>query len=60
VAETADIWNADGDSPRSFARRSGDPRRPLPAVGRDPAAIERTVGLPPPLIRASRDAAVER
>jgi len=59
VAETADIWNADGDSPASFARRSAILDDHCRDVGRDPAAIERTVGLPPPMIRASRDAAVE-
>ena len=59
VAETADIWNADADTPESFARRNGILDEHCQAVGRDPATIERTVGLPPPLIRGSRDAAVE-
>src|SRR6185369_10747930 len=59
VAETADIWNADADTPESFARRSGILDEHCLAVGRDPSTIERTVGLPPPLIRGSRDAAVE-
>jgi alkanesulfonate monooxygenase SsuD/methylene tetrahydromethanopterin reductase-like flavin-dependent oxidoreductase (luciferase family) len=59
VAETADIWNADGDTPASFARRNAILDGHCRDVGRDPAAIERTVGLPPPMIRASRDAAVE-
>jgi alkanesulfonate monooxygenase SsuD/methylene tetrahydromethanopterin reductase-like flavin-dependent oxidoreductase (luciferase family) len=59
VAETADIWNADADSPASFARRSGILDDHCRDVGRDPAQIERTVGLPPPLIRANRDEAVE-
>lgn len=59
VAETADIWNADGDSPESLARRNAILDGHCRDVGRDPATIERTVGLPPPLIRATRDAAVE-
>jgi alkanesulfonate monooxygenase SsuD/methylene tetrahydromethanopterin reductase-like flavin-dependent oxidoreductase (luciferase family) len=59
VAETADIWNADGDSPASFARRSGILDEHCAAVGRDPTTIERTVGLPPPLIRSSREEAVD-
>ncbi len=59
VAETADIWNADGNSPGSFARRSAILDEHCATVGRDPASIERTVGLPPPCIRATRDDAVE-
>ncbi|HSL76730.1 MAG TPA: LLM class flavin-dependent oxidoreductase [Candidatus Limnocylindrales bacterium] len=59
VAENADIWNADGDSPESLARRSGILDEHCRTVGRDPAAIERTVGLPPLLIRDSRDDAVD-
>jgi alkanesulfonate monooxygenase SsuD/methylene tetrahydromethanopterin reductase-like flavin-dependent oxidoreductase (luciferase family) len=59
VAETADIWNADGDSPESFARRSAILDEHCATVGRDPASIERTVGLPPPCIRATRDDAIE-
>ena len=59
VAETADIWNADADTPESFARRNGILDGHCQAVGRDPATIERTVGLPPPLIRASRAEAVD-
>lgn len=58
VAENADIWNADGDSPESFARRNEILNDHCVAVGRDPGAIERTVGLPPVLIRATRDEAV--
>jgi alkanesulfonate monooxygenase SsuD/methylene tetrahydromethanopterin reductase-like flavin-dependent oxidoreductase (luciferase family) len=59
VAETADIWNADGDSPASFARRNGILDEHCAAVGRDPERIERTVGLPPPLIRSTREDAVD-
>jgi alkanesulfonate monooxygenase SsuD/methylene tetrahydromethanopterin reductase-like flavin-dependent oxidoreductase (luciferase family) len=59
VAETADIWNADGDSPASFARRMAILDEHCQAVGREPTSIERTVGLPPPLIRDSREEAVD-
>ena len=59
VAETADIWNADGDTPPSLARRSAILDDHCAAVGRDPTTIERTVGLPPPLIRRTRDEAVD-
>ena len=59
VAETADIWNADGGSPEELARRNGILDEHCQAVGRDPAAIERTVGLPPVLIRETRDEAVD-
>ena len=52
VAETADIWNADSDTPESFARRNGILDEHCRDVGRDPSTIERTVGLPPVLIRA--------
>jgi alkanesulfonate monooxygenase SsuD/methylene tetrahydromethanopterin reductase-like flavin-dependent oxidoreductase (luciferase family) len=58
VAETADTWNADGDSPESFVRRNAILDEHCRSVSRGPAAIERTVGLPPPLIRATRDEAV--
>ena len=59
VAEVADIWNADNDDPDSFRRRSGILDDHCQAVGRAPEAIERTAGLPPPCIRATRDDAVE-
>lgn len=58
VAANADIWNADGDDPASFLRRSEILDGHCRTVGRDPASIERTAGLPPPCIRASRDEAV--
>ena len=58
VAANADIWNADGDDPASFRRRNGILDEHCRALGRDPATIERTAGLPPPCIRASRDEAV--
>jgi alkanesulfonate monooxygenase SsuD/methylene tetrahydromethanopterin reductase-like flavin-dependent oxidoreductase (luciferase family) len=59
VARYADIWNADGDDPASFRRRSDILDEHCRAVGRDPVAIERTAGLPPPCIRSTRDEAVE-
>ena len=59
VAETADIWNADADSPESFARRSAILDGHCADVGRDHATIERTVGLPPVMIRASRGDAID-
>jgi alkanesulfonate monooxygenase SsuD/methylene tetrahydromethanopterin reductase-like flavin-dependent oxidoreductase (luciferase family) len=59
VAETADIWNADGGSPEELARRNAILDEHCRTVGRDPASIERTVGLPPLLIRETRDEAVE-
>ena len=58
VAANADIWNADGDDPDSFRRRSGILDEHCRVIGRDPAAIERTAGLPPPCIRATRDDAI--
>ncbi len=59
VAEVADVWNADGDTPESFARRSEILDEHCREVGRDPATIERTVGLPPLLIRSTRGEAVD-
>ena len=59
VAEHADIWNADQDSPESFRRRSEILDEHCRVVGRDPASIERTAGLPAPCIRATREEAVE-
>jgi alkanesulfonate monooxygenase SsuD/methylene tetrahydromethanopterin reductase-like flavin-dependent oxidoreductase (luciferase family) len=58
VARYADIWNADGDDPTSFTRRNDILDEHCRAVGRPPGAIERTVGLPPPSIRATREEAV--
>lgn len=59
VAETADIWNGDSDTPESFARRNEILDGHCRDVGRDPSTIERTVGLPPVIIRPSRAEAVE-
>lgn len=57
VARHADIWNGEGD-PATFARKSALLDELCLAAGRDPTSIERTVGLPPPLIRPTRKAAV--
>ena len=58
VAEHADIWNADGDDPESFRRRNGILDEHCRSVGRAPESIERTAGLPPPCIRATREESV--
>jgi alkanesulfonate monooxygenase SsuD/methylene tetrahydromethanopterin reductase-like flavin-dependent oxidoreductase (luciferase family) len=57
VAALADIWNGEGD-PETYARRSALLDELCRAGGRDPASLRRTVGLPPPLIRADREEAV--
>jgi alkanesulfonate monooxygenase SsuD/methylene tetrahydromethanopterin reductase-like flavin-dependent oxidoreductase (luciferase family) len=57
VARCADIWNGEGD-PETFARKSALLGALCRARGREPGAVERTVGLPPPLIRAHRTEAV--
>ena len=59
VAEHADIWNADQDDPESFRRRSEILDEHCRVVGRDPASIERTAGLPAACIRPTREEAVE-
>jgi len=53
VAQTADMWNGEGE-PETFARKSALLDRLCLAAGRDPSSVRRTVGLPPPLIRARR------
>jgi alkanesulfonate monooxygenase SsuD/methylene tetrahydromethanopterin reductase-like flavin-dependent oxidoreductase (luciferase family) len=57
VARCADIWNGEGE-PDTFARKSAVLDDLCRAEGREPSAIERTVGLPPPLIRVDRTQAV--
>jgi alkanesulfonate monooxygenase SsuD/methylene tetrahydromethanopterin reductase-like flavin-dependent oxidoreductase (luciferase family) len=59
VATYADIWNADGDDPDSFRRRSAILDEHCQVVGRDPTTIERTAGLAPPCIRSTREEAIE-
>lgn len=57
VARDADIWNGEGD-PETYARKNAVLDAHCAELGRDPAAIRRTVGIQPICIRDSRDAAV--
>jgi alkanesulfonate monooxygenase SsuD/methylene tetrahydromethanopterin reductase-like flavin-dependent oxidoreductase (luciferase family) len=57
VARDADIWNGEGD-PETYARKNAVLDAHCAELGRDPAAIRRTVGVQPICIRDSRDAAV--
>lgn len=57
VARDADAWNGEGDA-ATFARKSAILDGHCERLGRDPAAIRRTVGLPPPHLRATREAAI--
>ena len=56
VARDADVWNGEGD-PDTWVRRSGILDAHCSAIGRDPRAIRRTVGLPPLHLRATREEA---
>jgi alkanesulfonate monooxygenase SsuD/methylene tetrahydromethanopterin reductase-like flavin-dependent oxidoreductase (luciferase family) len=58
VARDADIWNGEG-VPEVFRHKSFVLDEWCEELGRDPEAIRRTVGVPPVLIRDSREAAVE-
>jgi F420-dependent oxidoreductase-like protein len=58
VARYADAWNGEGD-PATFAHKSAVLSERCREAGRDPGAVRRTVGLPPPLIRPRREDAVE-
>lgn len=58
VARDADIWNGEGD-PVTYAHKNAVLDAHCATIGRDPATIRRTVGIPPICIRASRDDAVE-
>ena len=58
VARDADIWNGEGD-PETYARKSSILDQHCADVGRDPATIRRTVGVPPICIRDTRAGAVE-
>jgi len=58
VALDADVWNGEG-SPELYAHKNAVLDRWCAEVGRDPAAIRRTVGVPPVLIRATRAEAVD-
>src|SRR4029077_9786200 len=58
VARDADIWNGEGD-PALFAHKSAVLDAHCAEIGRDPAAIRRTVGVPPVCIRDTREAAID-
>ena len=58
VATDADIWNGEG-APEVYAHKNAVLDRWCAEVGRDPAAIRRTVGVPPVCIRSSRAEAVD-
>lgn len=58
VARDADIWNGEGD-PATYARKNAILDGHCTEIGRDPAEIRRTVGVPPICIRDSRAGAVE-
>ena len=57
VARYADAWNGEGDPP-SYRRRNALLSEHCAALGRDPASVVRTVGLPPMCIRDTRAEAV--
>lgn len=57
VARDADAWNGEGDVD-TYAHKCRVLDAHCAAIGRDPAAIRRTVGLPPPHLRSTRTAAV--
>jgi alkanesulfonate monooxygenase SsuD/methylene tetrahydromethanopterin reductase-like flavin-dependent oxidoreductase (luciferase family) len=57
VARFADVWNGEGDL-ETWTRRNGILDQHCAAIGRDPASIRRTVGMPPASIRSSHEAAL--
>ena len=57
VARDADAWNGEGDV-STFTHKSRVLDEHCLSLARDPAAIRRTVGLPPPCIRDTREEAV--
>jgi alkanesulfonate monooxygenase SsuD/methylene tetrahydromethanopterin reductase-like flavin-dependent oxidoreductase (luciferase family) len=57
VARDADAWNGEGDS-ETYAHKCAVLDAHCAVLGRDPGAIRRTVGLPPPHVRASREKAI--
>ena len=57
VARHADAWNGEGD-PSTYRRRNTLLTQHCEALGRDPASVVRTVGLPPLCIRDTRAEAV--
>lgn len=58
VARYADAWNGEGDV-ATWTHKSAVLDAHCAAVGRDPRAIRRTVGLPPASVRDTRAAAVD-
>lgn len=58
VARYADVWNGEGDV-ETFSRKNRVLDEHCAAVGRDPTAIRRTVGLAPASIRDTHEAAVD-
>lgn len=58
VARDADIWNGEGD-PATFAHKNAVLDDHCAELGRDPRTIRRTVGVPPLVIRETREAAVD-
>ena len=57
VARDADIWNGEGP-PDLYAHKSKVLDGWCAEIGRHPAAVRRTVGIPPVFIRDTREAAV--
>ncbi len=57
VARFADAWNGEGD-PATWRHKNAVLDEHCAQVGRDPAAIRRTVGVPPACIRDTRQEAV--
>ena len=53
VARYAQVWNGEG-TPAEVAERNRRLDELCLAAGRDPGAVERTIGLPPPMIRSTR------
>ncbi len=58
VARDADIWNGEGNAD-VFARKNAILDRHCAELGRDPAQVRRTIGVPPICIRDSRSGAIE-
>jgi alkanesulfonate monooxygenase SsuD/methylene tetrahydromethanopterin reductase-like flavin-dependent oxidoreductase (luciferase family) len=58
VARDADAWNGEGDV-ATFRHKSAVLDAHCHELGRDPATIRRTVGLPPPCLRPTRSAAID-
>lgn len=56
VARDADVWNGEGDT-ETYAHRSSVLDGHCASIGRDPASIRRTAGIPPIHIRRTTDEA---